>query len=65
MARSNALNSASSQFYFALDALPFLDGNYAVFGNVIQGFETVNAVQQGDRISTAKVVQGIRPQPGF
>jgi peptidyl-prolyl cis-trans isomerase B (cyclophilin B) len=38
-----------------------LDGNYAVFGNVIQGFETVNAVQQGDRISTAKVVQGILP----
>ncbi|MEG4940647.1 peptidylprolyl isomerase [Microcoleus sp. F4-D5] len=61
MARSNALNSASSQFYFALDDLPFLDGNYAVFGNVIQGFETVNAVQQGDRISTAKVVQGIVP----
>lgn len=61
MARSNALNSASSQFYFALDALPFLDGNYAVFGNVIQGFDTVNAVQQGDRISSVKVVQGIVP----
>jgi len=61
MARSNALNSASSQFYFALDDLPFLDGNYAVFGNVIQGFETVNAVQQGDRISTAKVIAGIVP----
>jgi len=55
MARSNALNSASSQFYFALDDLPSLNGN------VIQCFETVNAVQQGDRISTAKVVQGIVP----
>ncbi|MCC3457834.1 MULTISPECIES: peptidylprolyl isomerase [unclassified Microcoleus] len=62
MARSNSgLNTASSQFYFTLDALPFLDGNYAVFGNVIQGFETVNAVQQGDRISSAKVVAGIVP----
>jgi peptidyl-prolyl cis-trans isomerase B (cyclophilin B) len=62
MARSKEpLNSASSQFYFALDELPSLDGSYAVFGNVIQGFETVNAVQQGDRISTAKVVQGIVP----
>src|SRR4028119_510279 len=61
MARSNALNSASSQFYFALDDLPALNGNYAVFGNVIQGFETVNAVQEGDRISSAKVVQGIVP----
>ena len=61
MARSTALNSASSQFYFALDALPFLNGNYAVFGYVTQGFETVNVVQQGDRISSAKVVQGIVP----
>ncbi|MEG4996832.1 peptidylprolyl isomerase [Microcoleus sp. B4-D4] len=61
MARATALNSASSQFYFALDTLPFLDGNYAVFGNVVQGFETVNAVQQGDRISSAKVVGGIVP----
>ena len=61
MARSNALNSASSQFYFALDDLPSLNGNYAVFGKVIQGFETVNAVQQGDRISTAKVIQGLVP----
>lgn len=61
MARSSALNSASSQFYFALRDLGFLDGNYAVFGYVTQGFSTVNAVQQGDRISSAKVVQGIVP----
>ncbi len=61
MARSNALGSASSQFYFALRDLEFLDGNYAVFGYVTQGFDTVNAVQQGDRISSAKVVQGIVP----
>lgn len=61
MARSAALGSASSQFYFALRDLPFLDGNYAVFGYVTQGFSTVDAVQQGDRISSAKVVQGIVP----
>lgn len=61
MARATALNTASSQFYFALDDLQFLDGNYAVFGYVTQGFNTVNAVQQGDRISSAKVVQGIVP----
>ena len=61
MARSSALDSASSQFYFDLANLPSLDGNYAVFGYVTQGFDTVNAVQQGDRISSAKVVQGIVP----
>ncbi|HIK46806.1 MAG TPA: peptidylprolyl isomerase, partial [Leptolyngbyaceae cyanobacterium M65_K2018_010] len=32
MARSQANDSASSQFYIALAELPFLDGNYAVFG---------------------------------
>jgi peptidyl-prolyl cis-trans isomerase B (cyclophilin B) len=61
MARSTALSSASSQFYFTLDATPFLNGNYAVFGYVTQGFDTVNAVKQGDRISSAKVIQGIVP----
>jgi peptidyl-prolyl cis-trans isomerase B (cyclophilin B) len=61
MARATALNTASSQFYFALDDLDFLDGSYAVFGYVTQGFDTVNRVQQGDRTSSSKVVQGIVP----
>lgn len=58
MARSQAPDSASAQFYFALADLAFLDGNYAVFGNVTQGFDVVNKIQQGDRIDSAKVTQG-------
>ncbi|MCC5651014.1 peptidylprolyl isomerase [Nostoc sp. XA013] len=58
MARSQAPDSASAQFYFALADLTFLDGNYAVFGNVTQGFDVVNKIQQGDRIESAKVTQG-------
>ncbi|AFY35338.1 peptidylprolyl isomerase [Calothrix sp. PCC 7507] len=58
MARSQQPNSASSQFYFALADLGFLDGNYAVFGNVTEGFDVVNKIQQGDRIDTAKVTKG-------
>ncbi|BAY33348.1 peptidyl-prolyl cis-trans isomerase cyclophilin type peptidyl-prolyl cis-trans isomerase [Nostoc carneum NIES-2107] len=58
MARSQQPNSASSQFYFALADLGFLDGNYAVFGNVTSGFDVVNKIQQGDRIESAKVTQG-------
>jgi peptidyl-prolyl cis-trans isomerase B (cyclophilin B) len=61
MARSTALNTASSQFYFTLDTTSFLDGNYAVFGYVTQGLDTLDRVQRGDRISSAKVVQGIVP----
>jgi peptidyl-prolyl cis-trans isomerase B (cyclophilin B) len=58
MARSQPPDSASAQFYFALADLAFLDGNYAVFGNVTQGFDVVNKIQQGDRIESAKVTQG-------
>ncbi|MBW4642625.1 MAG: peptidylprolyl isomerase [Goleter apudmare HA4340-LM2] len=58
MARSQQPNSASSQFYVALADLGFLDGNYAVFGNVTEGFDVVNNIQQGDRIDSAKVTQG-------
>ncbi|QYX30869.1 peptidylprolyl isomerase [Sphaerospermopsis torques-reginae] len=58
MARSQMPDSASSQFYFALADLGFLDGNYAVFGYVTEGFDVVNKIQQGDKIDSAKVVKG-------
>jgi peptidyl-prolyl cis-trans isomerase B (cyclophilin B) len=56
MARSNDPNSASSQFYIALEALPELDGRYAVFGRVVKGMEVVDKIQQGDKIISAKVL---------
>lgn len=59
MARSQMPNSASSQFYFALADLPFLDGDYAVFGKVTKGMDVVDKIQQGDRIESVKVTQGI------
>lgn len=58
MARSQSPDSASAQFYFVLADLAFLDGNYAVFGNVTQGFDVVNKIKQGDRIDSAKVIKG-------
>lgn len=59
MARSAFPDSASSQFYFALSDLQFLDGNYAVFGYVTQGMDVVDKIQQGDRIDSARVTQGL------
>ncbi len=58
MARSSLPDSASSQFYIALTDLSFLDGNYAVFGYVTQGMETVDKIQQGDRIESIRLVKG-------
>lgn len=55
MARSQAPDSASAQFYIALRPLPELDGRYAVFGRVTEGLEVVDAIQQGDRIIKASM----------
>jgi peptidyl-prolyl cis-trans isomerase B (cyclophilin B) len=58
MARSQQPDSASSQFYFALSDVNFLDGDYAVFGYVTKGMEVVDTIKQGDKIDAAKVVSG-------
>ena len=44
MARSNAPDSASSQFFIMHDASPWLDGAYAAFGCVTEGIEIVDAI---------------------
>jgi peptidyl-prolyl cis-trans isomerase B (cyclophilin B) len=58
MARSAFPDSASSQFYITLADVNFLDGSYAVFGYVTEGMETVDKIQQGDRIESIKVTKG-------
>ena len=44
MARSQAYNSASSQFFIMHQDAPHLDGQYAAFGKVISGMEVVDAL---------------------
>ena len=44
MARSNAPDSASSQFFIMHEAAPHLDGSYAAFGRVLTGMEVVDAL---------------------
>ena len=59
MARSQFPDTASSQFYFALKELSFLDGSYAVFGYVTKGMDVVDKIKKGDRISVAEVTKGL------
>ena len=44
MARTNDPNSASSQFFICHDVASFLDNNYTVFGQVIDGLETIDSI---------------------
>ncbi len=46
MARTNDPNSASSQFFICFEAAPHLDGQYAAFGKVIEGMETVDSIAE-------------------
>lgn len=56
MARSQHPDSASSQFYITLAPTPFLDGNYAVFGRVVEGLEVVRQLRVGDRMKSVRIV---------
>ncbi len=47
MARGNDYDSASCQFFICNADSPFLDGNYAAFGHVIEGMDVVDAITVG------------------
>lgn len=55
MARASDPNSADSQFYIALSPQPHLDGNYTVFGQVVEGMDVVRKLQQGDKMQKVYV----------
>ncbi len=53
MARSAEPDSAGSQFYFVLDraSAAQLDGQYTVFGQIIEGLEAMDKLREGDVMS--------------
>lgn len=57
MASTQQPNSAGSQFFITLDATPFLDGKYAVFGWVKSGMPVVEKVQIGDIMKTVTITK--------
>jgi peptidylprolyl isomerase len=55
MARSQNPNSANSQFFICFAAASFLNGQYTVFGNVIQGMEAVDKIKRGNPAANGTV----------
>ncbi len=43
--------SSGSQFYITLEATPFLDEGYTVFGQTVEGMEIVEKIRKGDKIT--------------
>jgi cyclophilin family peptidyl-prolyl cis-trans isomerase len=62
MARTNAPNSANSQFFICFDDARFLDKQYTVWGQVVEGMDNVDQIKRGepvrdpDRIVSARVM---------
>lgn len=48
MARAGHPDSADSQFFICLDAVPYLDGQYTVWGEVASGMEHVDELPKGE-----------------
>lgn len=51
LARKSDKNSGSSQFYIILSPRSELDGDYAVFGKVIDGIDIVYQLRKGDKMN--------------
>ena len=55
MARSSAPDSAGSQFYFCLGEQHFLDPNYTVFGQTLEGFDVIARLRKGSKINSITI----------
>jgi cyclophilin family peptidyl-prolyl cis-trans isomerase len=55
MARASSPDSAGSQFYICLGDARFLDKQYTVFGQLTEGFETLDAIRRGDVMTSVKI----------
>jgi cyclophilin family peptidyl-prolyl cis-trans isomerase/predicted GIY-YIG superfamily endonuclease len=55
MARSSDPNSAGSQFYICLGDARFLDNQYTVFGNTVEGLDTIDKIKRGDKMNKVTI----------
>lgn len=63
MARANAMDSASSQFFIVHQDSTYLDGQYACFGYVTEGMEIVDAICENTPVTdmNGTVKDGCKP----
>ena len=55
MARAMDPNSANSQFFIDLAPAPFLNGEYTVVGQLIEGWDVLDAIKKGDSAANGAV----------
>lgn len=63
MARSQSYDSAGSQFFIMLGEASYLDGEYAAFGKVIDGWDNIKRIVSQERVSdsqSGKLAQNLK-----
>jgi peptidylprolyl isomerase len=51
MARSQSPDSGDSQFFICFEESPWLNGQYTVWGLVVEGMENVDKIKRGEPVS--------------
>ena len=60
MARSQAPNSANSQFFICFDDATFLDKQYTAWGKVIEGMENVDKIKRGEPVANPDKIKSLK-----
>ena len=55
MARGTDKNSAGSQFFIMLGEAQELDGDYAAFGRVIDGWDNILSIVENEKVEDEKL----------
>lgn len=63
MARSSAMDSASSQFFIVHEDSTYLDGDYAAFGTVTEGMEIVDKICEDTPVTDGNGTVSAKNQP--
>ena len=56
MPRNDEVDSGGSQIFVTHRETPHLDGRYTLFGQLIEGFEVLDAIEVGDRILSVRAI---------
>ena len=59
-ARSSNPDSANSQFFIVYDDAPWLNGQYSVYGRVIEGMENVDKLERGEPVRNPDKIISMR-----
>lgn len=51
-------DTGGSQYFFTLSDQPHLDGRYTIFGRLIDGWDVLTEINQGERIKSIRIVYG-------